>query len=71
MDQLNVRSWYVDSRHREEDANGSFSLNLYENVEKLGAGLHKDCTAVIDEVSQVSTQMWHRLAPLSRLCLVI
>ena len=36
-----------------------------------GAGLHKDCTVVVDEVSQVSTLFWHRLAPLSRLCQVI
>ncbi len=33
MDTLNMRSWYVDSRHGDEDDNGSFSLNLYENVE--------------------------------------
>ena len=38
---------------------------------KLGSGLHKDCTLVIDECSQVNTLMWHRLAPLARLCQVI
>ena len=38
---------------------------------KQGSGLHADCTVVIDEVSQVSTQMWHRLAPLARLAQVI
>ena len=38
---------------------------------KQGTGLHKDCTIVIDEVSQVSTLFWHRLTPLSRLCQVI
>ena len=37
---------------------------------KPGA-LHKNCTVVIDEVSQVSTLFWHRLAPLARLCQVI
>ena len=44
---------------------------FYNRHVKPSAGLHKDCTVVIDEASQVSTQMWHRLAPLARLCQVI
>ena len=33
MDQQNSRSWYVDSRHCREEADGSFHLPLYEQVE--------------------------------------
>ena len=44
---------------------------FYNRHLKPGAGLHKDCTVVIDEVSQVGTLFWHRLAPLARLCQII
>ena len=37
MDQQQVRSWYVESRHCEEKEDGSLQLNLYENVE-IGVG---------------------------------
>ena len=37
MDQQQVRSWYVESRHCEEKEDGSLHFNLYENVE-IGAG---------------------------------
>ena len=33
MDPTGVRTWYVDSRQCQEQDDGSFSLNLWENVE--------------------------------------
>ena len=33
MDQQQVRTWFVESRHCEEKEDGSLQLSLFENVE--------------------------------------
>ena len=50
MDQQQVRTWYVDSRHCTESDDGSLQLNLYENVE-INAGT----VCCIDDLSLSGT----------------
>ena len=52
MDPTGVRTWYVDSRHCEEQDDGSFQLNLYENIE-----LSEGQACYIDDLTIVGTQM--------------
>ena len=63
---------HVAARNLSVDENQGITLQRFWNrYLKQGSGLHAECMVVIDEVSQVSTQMWHCLAPLARLCQVI
>ena len=50
MDPTGVRTWYVDSRHCAEQPDGSFQLNLYENIE-----LSEGQACYIDDVTIVGT----------------
>jgi len=50
MDPTGVRTWYVDSRHCAELEDGSFQLDLWENVE-----LHEGQAAYIDDVTIVGS----------------
>ena len=56
MDQQNNRSWYVDSRHCDEKEDGSFALDLYENVElSAGDACYCDDLTISGTVPNVAT----------------
>ena len=50
MDPTGVRTWYVDSRACIEQDDGSFQLDLWENVE-----LHEGQAAYLDDLTIVGT----------------
>ena len=52
MDPNSVRTWYVDSRHCVEQSDGTFQLNLYENVE-----LGEDQALYVDDLTIVGDKL--------------
>ena len=55
MDPTGVRTWYVESRQCQEQDDGSFTLNLWENVElSEGQACYIDDLTIVGSVSNVS-----------------
>ena len=56
MDPTGIRTWYVDSRHCTEQDDGSFQLDLWENVEvSEHMAVYIDDLTIVGTMSNVSS----------------